>query len=106
MYSEFVLVFKAGEDNGKTYPNNQVGYVLSGTSGDWKSMIFTFDDKKKEVKGVKGMSHVSLYARGKCDPTTEICGPGVGVVPVPAGLPLLLSALGLGVAVRRFKKRG
>ena len=97
MYSEFVLVFKAGQDQ-NTDPSAQVGYVIDGTSGEWKSMLFG-------NKNPRGISHVSLYGRGSCDPTPEICGPGVNVVPVPAGLPLLLSALGLGVAVRRFKKR-
>ncbi|WP_135502498.1 hypothetical protein [Roseovarius aestuariivivens] len=40
-----------------------------------------------------------------CDPLDPGCGGGVGFVPVPAGLPLLLSALGLGSIVARRKRK-
>ncbi|MDW4496777.1 VPLPA-CTERM sorting domain-containing protein [Sulfitobacter sp. D35] len=54
------------------------------------------------VQGFASGGSESLEITGRCDPITEICGPGVNVIPVPAGFPLLLTALaGVGILSRR-----
>lgn len=96
MYQTFALVFKAGQDH-NTDPSAQVGYVLSASMGDWKSPLLKDSDGKP-----RNISHVSLYARDRCDPQTQVCGPPVNQVPIPAGLPLMLGALGItGLFYRR-----
>ncbi|MEX0339510.1 MAG: VPLPA-CTERM sorting domain-containing protein [Arenibacterium sp.] len=96
MYTTFALVFKAGQDD-NTDPASQVGYILSASSGDWMSPLI--NDKSGNPRTI---SHVNLYARDKCDPVKDICGPPVTQVPVPASLPLMMGALGIvGFVARR-----
>ncbi|MFD3191421.1 cistern family PEP-CTERM protein [Sedimentitalea sp. HM32M-2] len=42
---------------------------------------------------------------GDCDPITQICGPPVSQIPVPASLPLMISALGVGVLINRRRRK-
>ena len=88
-YGEFMMVFKAGQDN-NTDPAAFVGYILDGTSGDWSSPLL----KENNTAEQRALSNVELFARG--EPT---------VIPLPAGGLLLITALGgLGFAARSRRK--
>ena len=91
-YSQVMAIFKSGNENSDNY---LVGFLLSpdDTSFDYTSPFFNQNGKPKAI------SHISIYGRGDGD-DGDTGGP-VGAVPVPAGLPLLASALGIGLFLRR-----
>lgn len=85
-FAEILFVIKGGQ--GQTIePDQYVGYLLKklvdGTTGTFTS---PFSNTKNQ--NATGISHITIYGRGD--------GGGVGFIPVPAGLPLLLTAMGLG----------
>ncbi len=107
-YESLVLLFKSGEDNDKVEPGNEIGYILAGATGDWKNPSYTYspttynpDGTVKKLPSLgdrKDLSHVELYARLKkeepCVPGAPGCDDsGPTPVPLPAGLPLLLTGL-------------
>jgi len=92
----FLLLFKAGSDNSVQNASN-VAYVLSADNGSWMSPVIGNNRRPKEL------SHFTLYA--SCNTDNPECAE-VSAVPVPASLPLLLGALGLGGwAARRAQRR-
>lgn len=96
-YDVGFLVFKDGEANPETFVGYKVTQTADGdVTGTYSSMFF----KSNTTGGLKGdaVSHISLYGGDVFDP------PG-GVVPLPAGLPLLLSALGLGGLLRLRQRK-
>jgi hypothetical protein len=97
LYKELLLVIKGGAaDN--ILPNTYVAYLFSsddGTTGTYKS---PFLNTKPDPDQVAGISHMSAYYRGTG-------GGVVGPVPVPAGLPLLLSGIAMAGFVARRKSR-
>ncbi len=94
LFDTFALVFKAGQD-GNTDPASQVGYILSGTSGDWEAPLFNYNSNRDKFVP-RGLSHVSLYAR-----TTDTPPPPPPPVPVPAAGWLMLAGIVGLVAARR-----
>lgn len=94
--TKVLAVFKDG--NGTTL----VGYLLdpvNGLSGDWSSPFVEppFDFPGSSPKDV---SHISIYT-ADCPEGSFGCGPSTSPVPVPAGLPLMLTAMGIGVYMRK-----
>lgn len=90
MYEKVMLVFKGGD---RALPEAVVGYLIKDTSGTYTSPFYDVQGGRGPNAGqfkIKDISHVSLYAADR-----------VSAVPVPAGLPLLMSALGLGAMLRR-----
>ena len=71
--------------------NSYAAFLLSSTSGDW-SISGPGNSKNK-------YSHVDIWYKPDD-------GGGGGAIPLPAGLPLMLTALGLGgIAARRARKK-
>ena len=108
-YESVMLVFKDGSN---AQPSNIVGYLIDVTSGNYDSPHFDWMPPKNGKPGywkAKDISHVSLYVGNKkdCDIIVEFCGPpGVDPIPVPAGLPLLLTALAsVGIISRKARKK-
>ncbi|MHA7852430.1 hypothetical protein [Roseovarius sp.] len=73
-YSNFILAIKSGNNDNPTWAAFSIGAL---GSFDW-----LIDDSG-------GNSHTNLYG-------VKDNGGGIGAIPVPAGLPLLLTAMGLG----------
>ncbi len=107
IYTTFALVWKAGKNNLLIGP--EVGYIVTPFTGNWETPIFGDNGDRK------GLSHVSLYARGTC-PTGQVvirtnsgtvCGTAGGPppVPLPAGLPLMLTAIGVGAYMRKRARK-
>lgn len=100
LYEMVMLVFKDG--NG--IPPNYVGYlfdIFDGTTGTYSSPF------ANSVNGnPKEISHVSVYVRGVGACPSGNCSPPVGEVPLPAGILLLISALGGLGFLARFRKAG
>ncbi|MEE2692931.1 MAG: VPLPA-CTERM sorting domain-containing protein [Pseudomonadota bacterium] len=86
---DFMLVFKAGSNNGKTVPGNLVAYLLNASSGSYQSPTLKDSDFS-----ARAISHISLYVRDN----------GFSEVPLPAAAWLMLAGLGgLGFASRKKK---
>ena len=68
--------------------------LIHNTSGGLLNFSFT------QIATGSGLSHISEFGEA-CPPDFFGCGPPVNVIPLPAGLPLLLSALGIGAILRR-----
>lgn len=66
-------------------------YVLSGTDGGWTTAALTVPANNQH-----GLSNAVLFSRDAAPS---------GVIPVPAGLPLLLTALGFGGLIGRRRRR-
>jgi hypothetical protein len=93
-YDFGLLVFQDGSND----PEPFIGYKVTQTAdgdvtGTYSSMFFN-------ANGLTGdaVSHISLFGGTNDDP-------GVGIIPLPAGLPLLLSALGLGGLLRLRQRK-
>lgn len=85
---DFMLVFKAGSNNGKTVPGNIVAYFLSAISGTYLSPTLKSSDFSS-----RDISHISLYVRDNAT-----------VIPVPGAIWLMGAGLaGLGLAGRKKK---
>ncbi len=104
LYDFALLVFKDGQQSPDRFIAYKVEQTVDGTdvTGTWRSMWFN-----KNGNGLTdATSHITLYG-GQCPTTDPNCGGGggTGVVPLPAGLPLLLTALGVvGLIGRRARK--
>ncbi len=102
VYTNVMITFKSADSNADPVPSSIVGYLVNTTAGDYNAPS-AFEDST----GYFDISHASLFVSGVnagCDPITEICGPPVNEVPLPAGLPLLLAGLGaMGILSRRKK---
>jgi hypothetical protein len=98
-WDEIMLVFKDG--NGTTL----VGYLLNNgvLSGSWATP-FLNPPFSAPGNGSKDVSHISVYYT-ECPPG-RFCGIPVGEVPLPAGILLLISALGGLGFLARFRKTG
>ena len=88
-YSQIMAIFKSGNEKSNTF---LVGFLLNpgDTSFTYTSPFFIDNGETRNI------SHISIYGR---DDDGNTGGPGV--VPLPAGLPLLASALGIGLFLRR-----
>lgn len=95
LYEYALLVFKDGNNEPGTFVAYKVEQAADGdVSGTWQSMWFNQNGLTGD-----GTSHISLYGYGKpSDP------PG-GVIPLPAGLPLLLTVVGIGGLIGRRKRK-
>jgi hypothetical protein len=92
-YDFGLLVFKDGNND----PEPFIGYKVTQTAdgdvtGTYSSMFFNNNGLTGDA-----VSHISLYGG-----TTD---PGGTIIPLPAGLPLLLSALGLGGLLRLRRRK-
>jgi hypothetical protein len=99
VYEMVMLVFK-GSNAPDTIPDSYVGYLLKsvdGTSGTYVTP-FSKDGKLQDI------SHVSAYVRGVGSCPSGNCSPTE--VPLPAGILLLISALGGLGFLARFRKAG
>ena len=89
--------------------NSSAAYFLIavGKSPRWALVKNLTDDNKftfTQVGSGTGFSHLS-EAGDVCRVFDDVCGPPVNEVPLPAGLPLLMGALGItGIVARRRKK--
>ena len=99
-YTDFIIVFKSGE--GQLDPDWAAFSLPFGvTSGQW-----LIDNSSPDSKGDQSLSHANLY--GKECILGGPCGGGAnepGTVPLPAGLPLLLSAIGFGGLFQWARRR-
>lgn len=86
-YTNFILVLKGSADE------NYIAYNLESEDGTYSS---PFTNKKGKMQDI---SHISLYGSGD---TGDVDGPSP--VPLPAGLPMLLSAVA-GMAYLRKRKQ-
>ncbi len=81
---------------------NEPDYTIIRNDSDG-ALTFSYT----KASGAKGsLSHFFGFgAVEECDPSVEVCGPPVGEVPVPAALPLLLSALGVTAVMTRRRRK-
>lgn len=103
VYETALLIFKDG--NGAD-PATVIGFQISGNnvsgaSGTYTTMFYNAGTTTLKSDGV---SHVTLYG-GMCPAGDTTCGPVGGTIPLPAGLPLLLSAIGIGGLLARRKRK-
>ncbi len=96
-----------------SFPNSGVGFTATGSNGAFQSIVstglinlvgftnvasVTFDLIDNPATNIEAVSFNTIYVDDK--PSTN------GVVPLPAGLPLLLTSLGaFGILSRRRKQR-
>ena len=74
--------------------------ITAGTSGEWVTQALMNNGGNQPA-----ISHVSLYEVA-CQPNDPSCDPPVNFnVPVPAGLPLIMTALGVFGIVRSRKRK-
>ena len=102
-FSNLMIVQKGG--GGNIDPDNWVAYLFNGpfnTSGDVVSAFVNANNG-----GVAGISNVSAWVRGPCQPGSFGCGPNTSPppVPVPAGLPLMLTVIGVGAYMRKRARK-
>ena len=97
-WQNIMLVFKDGD--GTTL----VGYLLDSLSGTWQSPFVLALFPEASGNNTKDVSHISVYYT-ECPPG-RVCGVPVGEVPLPAGILLLISALGGLGFLARFRKVG
>lgn len=97
-WDQIMLVFKDG--GGTTL----VGYLLDSLSGTWQSPFVLALFPEASGNNTKDVSHISVYYTA-CPPG-RLCSPPVGEVPLPAGILLLISALGGLGFLSRFRKAG
>ncbi|GGO60539.1 hypothetical protein SAMN05444398_11361 [Roseovarius pacificus] len=90
-YSQVIIVLKGSTDFAAYLYN----VVADAESGTFVMPSFIKDNTQDKQHA---LSHLSVYARGGNTP------PG-GVIPLPAGLPLMLSALGIGGLIARRKRK-
>ena len=102
VYTNVMITFKSANANANPTPASVIAYLVNTAAGTYNA-----PSQKSDLSGFHGISHASLFVSGVnpgCDPFTQICDPPVTVVPLPAGLPLLLAALGsIGILARRKK---
>ncbi len=101
---EVMLVFKGGDDT------TLVGYLLTSLVGAWESPFtdppFDFSNQNGTGPIEKDVSHISVYS-APCPPGNISCGVNTQTppVPVPAGLPLMLTAIGIGAYMRKRARK-
>jgi hypothetical protein len=103
-YANLMIVVKGGEGN-NTQPE-YVGYLFtSAKSGDYSTPFFNATGGG--AGNPKNISHMTAYVQGTCTPTPEngFCGSDTTPVPVPAGLPLMLTAMGVGAFMRSRSRK-
>jgi len=90
----YLLTFKAANPNANPRPSTVIAYLITTASGTWDSPIFNANnDNRKET------SHISLFS------TTSTPDGFQPDVPVPAALPLMLTAIGVAGFMAR-RRRG
>jgi hypothetical protein len=105
-YTDLMIVTKGA--NGNNTQVNYVGYLFNtATDGDYSTPFFNANNNNP-----KNISHWTAYVRGvignECPPGTTGTPPncaGTSPVPVPAGLPLMLTVLGVGAYMRKRARK-
>lgn len=113
-------IIALGFKDGRSTPSNAIVYgFLTAVSGTYESMFYNSgscdgkipgdcDDDDRQGGTGGAISNITIWGvKEGCDPVTQLCGPGSGPppIPVPAALPLLLTALGATAVLARRKKK-
>ncbi len=98
------LIFVALKDGQDADPGNVVAYSFDQTFIDQTITILSPFSNPGDPLVTKGISNVQIFG-ASCPVGSFGCPSDTTPIPLPAGLPLLLSALGLGAFVRmRIRK--
>lgn len=101
-----VVALKGGKGGSKLFLFKDLVTAGSVFGGGYDMQKAGLVNNKGKGQNLSNLSVAGVFI--KCDPQNPDCGDGGtgGTVPLPAGLPLLLTALGLGgFAARRAKKK-
>ena len=90
----YLLTFKAGNVNSGVRPGVVIAYLIETATGSWTSPFFNANNNNR-----KDTSHISLFS------TTSTPDGFDPQVPVPAALPLMLTAIGVAGFMAR-RRRG
>ncbi len=102
--NNIVVALKGGKEGAALFLFKDLSESGSTFAGTFDMFLAGLVNKQGDGQDLSNLSVAGIYVDLECPPEDPDCDGGGGIVPLPAGLPLLLSALAVGGFVVRRKR--